>query len=144
MPRTDEPANPGLARILFVDDHEDTRELMLLVLGKEHYDVVTATNVGEAVALAEKENFDLFVFDSWLPDGTGIELCKRIRETDASTPILFYSALAYEHNRQEALNCGAQGYLVKPVSIPTLSKVVADLISRSPLPVHDGNGSIQC
>lgn len=121
--------NPGLSRILFVDDHEDTRDLMCLVLAQEQYEVVTAANMLDAVTLAEKENFDLFVFDSWLPDGSGIELCKRIRETNQLTPILFYSGLAYEQPRQEALNSGAQDYLVKPVSNPELFKTVAGLIS---------------
>jgi DNA-binding response OmpR family regulator len=122
-------------RILFVEDHQDTRELLVLVLGQENYEVITATNIREALALTEKESFDLFVFDSLLADGTGIDLCKRIRQTNRLTPILFYSALAYEKNKQEALNCGAQDYLVKPVSIPTLFEAVSALITSTPVAV---------
>ena len=129
---TSNAAEQARSRILFVDDHEDTRDLMRLVLTQEQYEVVTANSMRDAVALAEKENFDLFMFDSWLPDGTGIELCKRIREMNQLTPILFYSGLAHEQNKQEALRSGAQEYLVKPVSIPELFKTVAGLISPKP------------
>ena len=79
--------------------------------------------------MARTEKFDLFVLDSRLTDGSGIELCKQIRQMGQSTPILFYSAWAYERDKQEAFNSGAQRYLVKPVSIPLLCETVAELIN---------------
>src|SRR6185503_15999692 len=90
------PAMRDKSKILLVEDHEDTSELMVLLLNQLNYDVVTTTSVAGALQLAESADFDLFVFDSLLTDGTGTELCKRIRQRDGATPILFYSAQAYE------------------------------------------------
>jgi DNA-binding response OmpR family regulator len=122
---------PVKGRILFAEDHEDTRDLMVLVFGQSNYDVVTAPSIAGALKLVEAGTFDLFVLDSFLIDGTGIELCKCIRVIDPLTPILFYSALAYEKDKEEAFSSGAQQYLVKPVSIPVLCQTVAELI-RAP------------
>ncbi len=77
----------------------------------------------------ESRKFDLFVLDSLLPDGTGVELCKLIRESDRSTPILFCSAMAYDKDKNEAFNSGAQKYLVKPIDIRLLCSTVAELIT---------------
>ena len=71
-------------------------------------------------------SYDLYLLDSWLPDGSGLDLCRKIREFDEHTPILFYSAAAYEIDRELALNSGAQGYLTKP----TLNTELCDLVSR--------------
>jgi DNA-binding response OmpR family regulator len=122
---------PNKFRILFVEDHEDTRDLLVLALqqSSRDYDVVATGTVAGGLALAQTEKFDLFVLDSRLTDGSGIELCKQIRQMGQSTPILFYSAMAYEKDKQEAFNSGAQRYLVKPVSIPLLCETVAELIN---------------
>src|SRR5437870_3405966 len=101
-------------RLLLVEDHEDTCDLLILALGQEHYDVATTPSVHGALELTSSQKFDLILLDSRLTDGTGVDLCRSIRETDQLTPILFYSALAYESDKQEALRAGAQSYLVKP------------------------------
>ena len=117
------------SKILLVEDHEDTSELMVLLLQQMDYEVATSASIAAALNLAESSNFDLFVLDSLLPDGTGTELCQRIRERDNSTPILFYSAQAYEHDKEEALSAGAQKYLVKPVDFRVFCNAVTELIS---------------
>ena len=122
---------PAKQRILLVEDHEDTSELMVLLLKQLDYEVATSASIAGALALAESKNFDLFVLDSLLPDGTGTELCQRIRQRDNSTPILFYSAQAYEHDKQEALSAGAQKYLVKPVDFRVFCNTVAELLTSN-------------
>ncbi|HSE20059.1 MAG TPA: response regulator [Pyrinomonadaceae bacterium] len=114
-------------RILFVEDHDDTRDLITLLL-KYQYDVSTANTLHDALNLIRSGNFNLFIFDSWLLDGSGIDLCKRVREFDHRTPILFYSAAAYESDKNLALNAGAQAYLVKPVDVADLLKTIKSLI----------------
>jgi DNA-binding response OmpR family regulator len=121
---------PLKSKILYVEDHDDTRELMALVLEQANYEVITTSSLAGALRLAKSAKFDLFVFDSLLGDGTGIELCKSIRLHDHSTPILFCSAKAYESDKAEAFNSGAQGYLVKPIEISTLCRTVAELITK--------------
>ena len=120
---------PAKQKILLVEDHEDTSELMVLLLNQLNYDVATATSVSDALGVADSADFDLFVLDSLLPDGRGTDLCKHIRERNNSTPILFYSAMAFEQDKLEALMAGAQRYLVKPVDFDELSHTVAEMLN---------------
>jgi DNA-binding response OmpR family regulator len=76
------------SRILYIEDHDDTRELVSLVLCQSGYDVITGSTIEAAVQLAGARTFDLYLLASWLPDGSGLDLCKRIREFDPDTPIL--------------------------------------------------------
>src|SRR5689334_3888897 len=115
-------------RVLYIEDHEDTRELVQLVLEQRRYEVVTGATIESGIALAGSQHFDLYLLDSWLPDGSGLDLCRQIREFDKATPILFYSAAAYEIDKDQALNCGAQAYLIKPRQPSELCKLVASLI----------------
>jgi len=102
---------------------------MVLILSQLNYDVATAATISGALGLADSTDFDLFVFDSMLPDGTGTDLCKHIRERNNSTPILFYSAMAFEHDKDEALTAGAQRYLVKPVDSEVFCRTVTELLN---------------
>ena len=115
-------------RVLYIEDHEDTRELVTLVLEQKCYEVVTGSTIKSGVALAASQKFDLYLLDSWLPDGSGLELCRRIREFDKATPIIFYSAAAYESDRVEAIRSGAQAYLIKPSHPSELCRLVTSLI----------------
>lgn len=115
-------------RVLYIEDHEDTRELVTLVLEQKSYEVVTGSTIKSGVDLAGSQDFDLYLLDSWLPDGSGLDLCRQIREFDKATPIVFYSAAAYEIDREEALDSGAQAYLVKPSQPSELCSLVTSLI----------------
>lgn len=119
------------SHILYIEDHEDTRELVTFVLADSNYRVTTACRIKAALKLAREQRFDLYIIDSWLPDGTGIELCKQLREFDDRTPIMFLSGLAYEADKQAARDHGAQSYLVKPRDIQVLSKEVDALLGLS-------------
>lgn len=115
-------------RVLYIEDHDDTRELVTLVLEQRSYEVVTGATIESGVALAGSQQFDLYLLDSWLPDGSGLDLCKRIRQFDKATPILFYSAAAFEIDRDQALKSGAQAYLIKPSQPSELCNLVTSLI----------------
>ena len=121
-----QPINPP--RVLYIEDHGDTRELVTLVLEQKSFEVVTGATIKSGVALAGSQQFDLYLLDSWLPDGSGLDLCRRIREFDKATPIVFYSAAAYEIDRDEAINSGAQAYLIKPSAPSELCNLVTRLI----------------
>lgn len=118
-------------RILYIEDHEDTRELVTLLLAQKSYEVITGSTIERGVALAGAEKFDLYLLDSWLPDGSGLDLCRRIRQFDKTTPILFYSAAAYANDSDMAIKCGAQAYLVKPTQPSELCDMVTELIEES-------------
>ena len=100
-------------RILFVDDHEDTRFMVKAWLATSNCEVATAESIASGLRLAQSELFDLYLLDTRLPDGNGTELCEKIREFDLKTPIIFYSGDAPEQ-LSSALKCGAQDWVVKP------------------------------
>lgn len=116
-------------RILCADDNPDTRELVFAMLQSTSHDVVCVESSAEALDLLKREKFDLIVLDNWMPEITGTELTRRIREFDKTTPILFYSAAAYEADKQAALDAGAQVYLTKPEGIDHLLDEVERLIN---------------
>src|SRR4030095_11591813 len=79
-------------RILCVEDHADTSALLKVLREQDGYEVVGAGTVAEACTLARSVGFDLYLIDRWLPDGEGIELCRKIRTFDSTTPIVFLTA----------------------------------------------------
>jgi DNA-binding response OmpR family regulator len=122
-------------RILFVEDDKDNWEIVAFQL--EECVVVCARDFNEGLRLARQGYFDLYLLDNLLPGGTGIELCRAIREFDPHTPVLFYTAAAYSSDIKKASHAGAQAYLVKPVHPNELSRVVTILISATPKLVFD-------
>ena len=120
-----------IRRILYIEDHADTRELVTLLLAQKSYEVITGSTIASGVSLATAGEFDLYLLDSWLPDGSGLDLCQKIRTFDKTTPILFYSAAAYAADHDLAMKCGAQAYLVKPSQPAELCDLVTYLIERS-------------
>ncbi|HXG66464.1 MAG TPA: response regulator [Blastocatellia bacterium] len=117
-------------RILYVDDDADTREVIVLLLEMNGYEAKAVATIAEGLEMARGERFDLYLLDRRFPDGDGIELCRQIRFFDADTPIVFFSALAYESDRQRGLRAGAQAYLIKPFDeeafFATISRLLED------------------
>jgi DNA-binding response OmpR family regulator len=118
-----------IRHILCVDDHEDTCSMLKILLSD--YKVTSVGTCAEALKRAKTRLINLYLLDNWLPDGTGVELCKQIREVDPNTPILFYSAAAYDSDRDEAFKAGALGYLIKPNDITRLADVIKQLILQA-------------
>jgi DNA-binding response OmpR family regulator len=118
-------------QILYTEDDPDTRELVSLVLTLNDCKVTLADRDEAALLLARTNQFDLYLIDNWIPGGSGIDLCKKLREFDSGTPILFYSGAAYESDKQEAFASGAQGYLTKPVDNDELVEEVFRLIAEA-------------
>jgi DNA-binding response OmpR family regulator len=112
-------------RILFVDDDQDTCEMMRALLGMEGYEAVLASGVSEGLSLARAESFDLILVDWYFEDGTGVELCRMIRAFDGEIPIFFYTGVTYESELKKALKAGAQGCFVKPVDMNDLMQTVS-------------------
>jgi DNA-binding response OmpR family regulator len=117
--------------ILYVEDDEDTCDLVTRVLAMHNYKVVAAENCDDAFILARSNQFDLYLIDNWMAECSGIDLCRKLREFDPLTPVLFYSGAAYESDKQQAFAAGAQAYLVKPVDIDELIEQVSRLISAA-------------
>ena len=116
--------------VLCVDDHHDTSEMLKMLLAEEDYKVHTAATVEQACGMAAENQYDLYVLDKRLPDGTGLELCETLQKLSPSVPCIFYTGDAYEIHRREALAAGAAAFVAKP-DIEGLINAVHDLLANS-------------
>ncbi len=114
-------------RILFVDDHEDTRFLVITWLNTLGYEVIATHSVSEGIRLARSGDFDLYLLDSRLADGDGKELCEKIREIDERTPIVFYAGDIYERVMADS-DCKTQGFVMKP-EIQELPQIIGHALN---------------
>ena len=101
-------------RVLIIDDHDDTAEMLKILLGEEDYEVTTTATIQEALSLAATKEFDLYVLDKRLPDGSGVELCAKLNQITPAVPCIFYTGDAYAIHRVEAMAAGADAYVAKP------------------------------
>jgi DNA-binding response OmpR family regulator len=122
-------------RVLCAEPHEDTCRLVTALLERQGHEVVAAQTVADCVRLAGEREFDLYMLDDDYIDGTSLQLCKRLRQMTPGTPILFFSARAFERDRVRALEAGASAYLNKPDDLfEIVSTVNAILSGRIPRP----------
>ncbi|HXS00996.1 MAG TPA: response regulator [Pyrinomonadaceae bacterium] len=117
-------------RVLCVDDHLDTSEMLQILLSEENYVVHTAATMEEACRMAASTEYDLFVLDKRLPDGTGVELCEKLMTITPAVPCIFYTGDAYEIHRREALAAGAAAFVAKP-DVEGLIDAVHQLLANS-------------
>jgi DNA-binding response OmpR family regulator len=105
---------PTKRRLLCVDDDMSTNEMLAQLLNAENYEIRTVETVNAALETARRESFNLYILDNWFKRGSGVELCRKIREFDRNTPIIFYSGSSFESDRQEAIYAGASAFVGKP------------------------------
>lgn len=105
--------------LLVVDDETAIRDMLRTTLAAEGYAVQEAASLREGLALAGNRRIDVFLIDLGLPDGDGIRLIRAIREW-TTRPILVLSARSQETQKVEALDAGADDYLVKPFGVQEL------------------------
>jgi DNA-binding response OmpR family regulator len=117
-------------RILIVDDDRDSSELMQLMLqhSDASYEITSVLSPEEGLRLASARGFDLYVLDCRFVGINGLEVCRRLRQTDSKTPIMFFTGEAQESVRQKALRAGADAYLIKPDDLKKLTGTVARLL----------------
>lgn len=127
--------------ILCVDSSADLCAFYLFSLSRAGYKVTAVHSLAAAQTLIAQERFDLYVLESYLPDGDGLELCRAIRARDATTPIIFYTSAGRLIDRQNALGAGAQAYLVKPDLEKEFERLVKRLLGGQEQRVEAGRPS---
>lgn len=123
------------ARILFVDDEPDLLELVRYHLGREHYEVVTASDGEAGLAEARRRIPDLVILDLMLPGIDGLEVCRRLR-SDSRTqhiPIVMLTAKGEEADAVIGLAQGADDYVRKPFGMKELVARVATRLRAAEL-----------
>ncbi len=101
-------------RVLCVEDNEDIGFLLYTLLKREGFEAVLTFTVGEALRLSGREEFDLYILDVAFESGSGLDLCRKLREAHPDAPVVFYSAAAFDADREAALRAGACAYVTKP------------------------------
>jgi two-component system, OmpR family, response regulator len=120
--------------VLVVDDNAELLDLVTSALEREGHRVAAAKTAKAATALLDAETFDVIVLDLGLPDGSGIDVCRRAREQGIATPILILTASAAIEQRVEGLDAGADDFLGKPFAVAELRARVRALGRRTGVP----------
>lgn len=120
-------------KILVTDDEHDIRELAKLILEGAGYRVLTADNPHDAIQLANKELPDLILMDIVMPGMSGFEACGKLKKNKltADIPVILFSVLAREIDKQMAENAGASAYIVKPFKAESLLAKIKELTKES-------------
>jgi len=113
-------------RILIVDDHRDSAELMALVLTREGHETSIAYDAASALALAPRVRPDIAFLDIGLPDKDGFELLALLRELPELAPTLFVAVTGYE-DLVHSPSSGFDAHLAKPVDLAALESLVSEL-----------------
>src|SRR5947207_6943358 len=128
-------SSPSHFSLLVVDDEPDLRTLYELTLLREGYDIETAGSVEEALLHLKDRTYSAVITDMRLPDGTGLDLLRRLEETGRREKAIVITAYGSAENAVEALKAGAYDYLTKPVDLKQFRSVVASALGRAPATV---------
>ena len=117
------------ARVLIVDDNPANRKLLEVRLLSEYFEVLSAANGPDAIAICEKSLCDIVLLDVMMPEMDGFEVCRRLKShiSTAHLPIVMVTALDQPADRVKGLEAGADDFLTKPVSDVALVSRVRSL-----------------
>ncbi len=120
-----------MQNILLVEDDTEITRLINLHFDTAHYAVTCCATGKEALKNISTESYDLIMLDISLPDSNGMEICKKLRSTDAQTPVMMLTCHAEEADKVLALELGADDYVTKPFGILELMARVKAMMRRS-------------
>ena len=137
-------------RILLLEDDAGLTDGLCYSLHKNGFEVAAARTVAEADRLLREDaGYDLLMLDVALPDGTGYDVCERVRKRDRRIPILFLTAADEEVNIIRGLDCGGDDYITKPFKLGELCSRIRALLRRAgtesvggPSVIHSGDITI--
>ena len=117
-------------RILLVEDHKDTLRSLKFLLTRLGHEVLSAENMTEALRIADTEQFDLLLSDIGLPDGSGLELIRQIRQTREVNAIAV-SGYGMDDDIRRSQEAGFLEHLTKPINLDRLQEVIDRIESQS-------------
>ena len=121
--------------ILVLEDEPDIRKTLEYNLSREGYKVISAASIEQAKTFIKSDTFSLFLLDLMLPDGSGLDLCKKLKgnsETE-SVPIIILTAKDDEIDKIIGLELGADDYVTKPFSVRELILRIKSVLKRGTL-----------
>ncbi|MGW6301507.1 response regulator transcription factor [Peribacillus butanolivorans] len=132
-----------MKKILIIEDEENLLQFIRLEFEYEGYEVITAYDGREGLAIALNENVDLILLDLMLPGLNGIEVCRRIRSSMDNTPIIMITARDSVLDKISGLDSGADDYISKPFQIEELLARMRAIFRRSEIPLINKNLSFK-
>lgn len=122
-----------MQKIMIVEDEDDIVTLLQYNLEREGFEVAAETNGGRAVDAIALWQPDLILLDWMLPEKSGIDICREIRESNdlRNIPIIMLTARGEEADKIEGLSIGADDYMTKPFSVPELVARIRALLRRT-------------
>ena len=118
-----------MAKILVVDDDQGMREFLEIMMTREGYRVVTASDAGKALARCRKETFDLVITDLKMPKMDGIAFLKEVKQLSPETMVILITAYASGGTAVNAMKEGAYDYIEKDFAIEDLKRIVRDALA---------------
>lgn len=131
-------------KILLLEDDESLVDGLVWVLNREGYETKAAGTVEEARALLEEKEFDLLLLDVSLPDGSGFDVCGRVRKRGSDVPILFLTAADEEVNVIRGLDGGGDDYMTKPFRLGELCSRIRALLRRTRVAEPGRDSVLEC
>ena len=125
-----------MEKLLIIDDDESLNEALRLVLVKEGYEVSTAENAEEALSQITRMNFDLIISDLKLPGDSGIDLLKKVRQSNEDLPFIIITAYDETTSTIKAIQEGAYDYLEKPLDLDRLKTIIKRALEGKKLSNH--------
>lgn len=118
-------------KLLIIDDEEATVDMLSTFLEIYGYETVGAYNGDDGLVLAKVESPTLIISDLMMPNVDGLELCRRVRQSDTlkALPIIIISARTDQRTIDQALEQGANAYLTKPIDLPKLIGEIQRLLA---------------
>jgi DNA-binding response OmpR family regulator len=119
-----------LRKLLIVDDEDGVRALVRMTLDNDSYEIIEACEGGEAIEMATQHRPDLVLLDVMLPDMSGLDVCRKLKEDPSltSTTIIMLTARAQVSDLGDAEDAGADGYFTKPFSPIALTRRVEAIL----------------
>lgn len=126
-----QPATTAAKKLMIVDDEVELRMLLAEYFRRLGFEVTEKENGLAALQTAATDQFDCFILDVSMPEMTGVELLKKLRERGVKTPALFLTAHDSLEDKVKGFEAGADDYLAKPFSPRELEYRVAALLRRT-------------
>lgn len=117
-------------RLLYVDDEESLRLLVQSHLSLEGFDVETAASGNDAVAILQKQNYDLILLDLRMPDGDGFQVLHYLNDRGSRTPVIVLTGVDDVSIASECVKLGAADYLTKPYNFHELIDSVERVLAK--------------
>jgi DNA-binding NtrC family response regulator len=118
------------ARILIIDDDENIRKVLTAILEEEGYAIESVDTGKKAIERTKRKAYNLALIDIRLPDMEGIELLTKMKDTTPKMRKIIITGYPTVHNAVEAVNRGADGYIMKPFDVEKVLKTIENQLKK--------------